>query len=68
MAKSNDTHLVPIVPPTLVAGVLCPRCGSVLLTDSNIMWCTFLGRPGVTTAPACHFGIDSLVPLSTKVV
>jgi hypothetical protein len=66
MAKPGDTHLVPIVPPTLVESILCPRCGAALITDGNIMWCTFLGRPGVATAPACLYGLDSLVPLAAK--
>ena len=33
----------------------CPRCGSPLLTDGNMYWCSFVG--GRTEKP-CSFGID----------
>lgn len=38
----------------------CPRCGSTLITNGRVEWCTFVGGGGVQ---ACAYGIDRQQPL-----
>lgn len=37
----------------------CPRCGSTLITNGRVVWCTFVG--GGTERP-CTYGIDKQEP------
>ena len=40
----------------------CPRCGSTLLTNGAVLWCSFVGgRAGDSVIPACRFGLDEPV-------
>lgn len=42
----------------------CPRCGSLLLTNGDKVWCSFVGGHGKTASPACTFGLDAAVQVA----
>lgn len=46
----------------MVEGSRCPRCGSTLLSDGTLIWCSFVGsQGGRLTEPPCVYGIDAPV-------
>lgn len=43
----------------------CPRCGAVLLTDGDLLWCSKIGTVSDSgTLPACRFGLDARVAVA----
>ena len=39
-----------------VEGAKCPKCGGSLVSDGNLVWCSF-----IVSAKACNYGIDKSI-------
>ena len=58
---------VPVVryEPCMVQGTRCPQCGSTLITDGVLQWCSFVGGETASwKVAACNYGISDRVAAS----
>lgn len=46
--------------PRVLEDRKCPKCGSILLTNGMVVWCSFIG--GRNASP-CDYGIERREPL-----